>query len=86
LSAKIQKAQAMAGGAIHVVPDDNFEDWVVRTNVGNELGRYATREAAELAAQAIAQDQKVELVVHLPDGKTIRRNFARGWMARFFSR
>jgi hypothetical protein len=76
----------MAGGAIHVVPDDSFDDWVVRTEVGKELGHYATREAAELAAQAMAQDRGVELVVHLPDGKTIRRILAKGWAARLFSR
>jgi hypothetical protein len=68
----------MASGVVHVVPDDSFEDWVVRTEIGNELGHYSTREAAELAAQAMAQDQGIELVVHLPDGKTIRRNFAKG--------
>ncbi|SED17579.1 hypothetical protein SAMN05444164_3960 [Bradyrhizobium erythrophlei] len=71
---------------VHVVPDDSFEDWVVRTEIGNELGHYSTREAAELAAQAMAQDQGIELVVHLPDGKTIRMNFAKGWVARLFSR
>lgn len=76
----------MAGGAIHVVPDDSFDDWVVRTDAGNELGHYSTREAAERAAQAMSQDQDVELVVRLPDGKTIRRNFAKGWAARLFSR
>jgi hypothetical protein len=26
------------------------------------------------------------LVEHLPDGKTIRRSFAKGWAARLFSR
>ena len=76
----------MASSAIHVGPDDSFDDWVIRTDGGNELGHYATREAAELAAQAIAQDQGVDLVVHLPDGKTIRRHFASGWVARLFSR
>jgi hypothetical protein len=76
----------MATGAIHVVPDDSFDDWIVRTEAGNELGHYSTREAAELAAQAIAQDRNAELVVHLPDGKTIRRNFAKGWPTRLFAR
>jgi hypothetical protein len=27
-------AQAMAAATIHVVPDDNFDDWVVRADVG----------------------------------------------------
>jgi len=76
----------MAGDAIHVVPDDSFDDWVVRTEVGNELGHYSTREAAELAAQAIARDRNVELIVHLPDGKTISRNFVKGWATRLFAK
>src|ERR1700731_68349 len=62
-------AQAMAATAIHVVPDDNFDDWVVRAGVGQEFGHYPTREAAEGVAQAIAQEREAELVVHLPDGK-----------------
>jgi len=41
--------------AIHVVPDDSFDDWVVRADIGQEFGHYPTREAAELAAQAIAR-------------------------------
>lgn len=76
----------MADGTIHVVPDDRFDDWVVRTDVDNELGHYSTREAAELAAQAMAQDRGVELVVHLPDGRMVRRNFGKGWAAKLFSR
>lgn len=76
----------MASGSVHVVPGDSFEDWVVRTETGSELGHYATREAAEFAAEAIARKQGIELVVHLPDGKTISRNFAKGWLARLFSK
>ena len=45
----------MATAAIHVVPDDSFDDWVVRGDVGQEFGHFSTREEAELAAQAIAQ-------------------------------
>jgi hypothetical protein len=86
LGAKTLEVQVVMGGAIHVVPDESFDDWVVCADVGDELGHYPTREAAELAAQAMAQDQGAELVVHLPDGKTIRRNFAKGWAARLFSR
>ena len=44
----------MAATAIHVVPDDNFDDWVVRNDNGHEIGHYPTREEAELAAQATA--------------------------------
>jgi hypothetical protein len=78
--------KAVASGSVHVVPGDSFEDWVVRTETGSELGHYATREAAEFAAEAIARKQGIGLVVHLPDGKTISRNFAKGWLARLFSR
>jgi hypothetical protein len=37
----------MAAAAIHVVPDHNFDDWVVRADIGQEFGHYPTREAAE---------------------------------------
>jgi len=76
----------VASETVHVVPDDSFEDWVIRTETGSELGHYATREAAELAAEAMARNQRIELVVHLPEGKTISRNFAKGWLARLFSK
>jgi hypothetical protein len=82
----IRGAQAMAAAAIHVVPDDNFDDWVVRADIGQEFGHYPTREAAELIAQAIAQQREAELVVHLPDGRTSRKSFAKGWAARLFRR
>jgi len=52
----------MAAAAIHVVPDDNFDDWVVRADIGQEFGHYPTREAAERVAQAIAQEREAELV------------------------
>jgi hypothetical protein len=48
----------MATAAIHVVPDDNFDDWVVRGDIGHEFGHYPTREAAELVAQANAQERR----------------------------
>ena len=67
----------MAAVAIHVVPDDNFDDWVVRADIWQEFGHYPTREAAERVAQAIAQEREAELVVHLPDGKTSRTRFAK---------
>ena len=72
--------------AIHVVPDDSFEDWVVRDDNGDEFGHYATREAAELVAQAIARKCGNELVVHLPDGRMSRKSFANGWAARLLWR
>ena len=63
----------MAAAAIHVVPDDNFDDWVVRADIGQEFGHYPTREAAELVAQAIAQERKAKLVVHLRTEKRVER-------------
>ena len=59
----------MAAAAIHVVPDDNFDDWVVRADIGQEFGHYPTREAAEQVVQAIAQEREAELVIHLPGRK-----------------
>jgi hypothetical protein len=29
----------MATAAIHVVPDDSFDDWIVRGDVGDEFGQ-----------------------------------------------
>jgi hypothetical protein len=72
--------------AVHVVPDDSFDDWVVRGNVGQEFGHYPTREDAEQVAQAIAQAREAELVVHLPDGRTNRKSFKKGWVARLLDR
>ena len=76
----------MATAAIHVVPDDSFDDWIVRGDIGDEFGHYPTREAAERVAEAIAQQRETELVVHLPDGRTTSRSFAKGWLARLFRR
>jgi Uncharacterized protein conserved in bacteria (DUF2188) len=47
--------------AVRVVPDDSFDDWVVRGDVGHEFGHYPTREDAEQVAQAIAQAREAEL-------------------------
>ena len=33
----------MAPTAIHVVPDDNFDDWVVRNDNGHEIAHYPTQ-------------------------------------------
>jgi len=76
----------MAAAAIHIVPDDNFDDWVVRGDIGQEFGHYPTREAAEQAAEAIAREREAELVVHLPDGRTSHKSFAKGWVARLLRR
>jgi hypothetical protein len=76
----------MAAAAIHVVPDDSFDDWVVRGDVGQEFGHYPTREAAELVAQEIARKREADLVVHLPDGRTSRKSFKNGRAAKLFGR
>ena len=68
----------MATAAIHVVPDDSFDDWIVRGDIGDEFGHYPTREAAERVAEAIPQRRETELVVHLPDGRTTWRSFEGG--------
>jgi hypothetical protein len=72
----------MASAAIHVVPDDNFDDWVVRGDIGQEFGHFPTREEAELAAEPLARAREAELIVHLPDGRTGRKSFRKVWTAR----
>jgi len=74
----------MAATAIHVVPDDNFDDWDVRNDDRHEIGHYPTREEAGLAAQATARELQTKLVVHLPDGRTNCTSFTRSWIARLF--
>ena len=68
----------MATTAIHVRPDEAFDDWILQNESGRELGHFGTREAAELAARAIAQQFGDELVIHLPDGRTTRERIANG--------
>jgi Uncharacterized protein conserved in bacteria (DUF2188) len=70
--------------AIHVMPDDNFDDWIVQDDRGRNLGHYPTKEAAECVAHPLAQKRRGELVIHLPGGRTSRQSFARGWFARLF--
>ncbi|MEA2996818.1 MAG: hypothetical protein QOG74_2367 [Alphaproteobacteria bacterium] len=76
----------MAVAAIHVAPDDGFDDWVIQEDDGRELGHFPTRESAELVAQMLALKRGGELVIHLPDGRTNRRSFKKGWFARLFGR
>jgi hypothetical protein len=75
----------MATAAIHIVPDDSFDDWVMRDDKGHALGHFATRESAERAAEALACQREADLVIHLPDGRTSRKSFARGLLARWLS-
>ena len=72
----------MAPAAIHIVPDDNFDDWIVRGNIGQEFGHFSTREEAELAAEPLPRKREAELIVHLPDGRMSRKSFKKGWTAR----
>jgi hypothetical protein len=72
----------MASAAIHVVPDDSFDDWVMRGDIGQEFGHFPTREEAELAAEPVAREREAELIVHLPDGRTSRKSFRKGWATR----
>ncbi|MGZ3350899.1 MAG: DUF2188 domain-containing protein [Xanthobacteraceae bacterium] len=58
----------------------------MRGDVGQEFGHYPTREAAELVAQEIAREREADLVVHLPDGRTRRKSFKKGWAAKLFGR
>jgi hypothetical protein len=68
----------MAATALHIVPDECFDDWILRDDSGRELGHYPTREAAELVAQALARRLESEIVVHLPDGRTSRASVTKG--------
>ena len=47
----------MVAVAIHVVPDESFDDWVVRGDVGHEFGHYPTGEDAEQGARASARSR-----------------------------
>jgi hypothetical protein len=76
----------MAAAAIHVIPDDSFEDWIVRGEVGQDIGHFPTREEAEQLAEAIARGHQTDLVVHLPDGRTSRKSVKKSWVARLLGR
>ena len=65
--AKLERPMA---AALHVVPDDSFDDWVLRDEEGRELGHYPTRKTAELFARGIVRKSGGEIIVHLPDGRT----------------
>jgi hypothetical protein len=41
--------------AIHIAPDESFDDRVVPDDCRYELGHFPTRESAELAGRALAQ-------------------------------
>jgi hypothetical protein len=60
----------MTASTIGVVPDHD----------GQELGHYATREAAEMAAETIARKPEAEQIVHLPLKERVQ-TFCEGWLA-----
>jgi hypothetical protein len=66
----------VTASTIHIMPDDSFDDWMVRDDMGHDLGHYPTREVAETVAKRLAQERGGELVIHLPDGTTSHRSFA----------
>jgi hypothetical protein len=72
--------------AVHVVPDDAFDDWIVREEGGREFGHYPTREAAEVVAQAIARKLGSKLVIELPDGRRQYRSVAKSPLGRLLQR
>jgi hypothetical protein len=78
--------QTMPDAAVYVIPDADFDDWIVRTDAGDEVAHFATREAAELVAQRIARERAIDLVVHLPDGRTTRKSFVKGRVSKLFGR
>jgi hypothetical protein len=45
---------------------------------------YATRHEAELTAKPIARQLATKLFIHLPDGRTTCRNFAKSRIAKLF--
>lgn len=68
--------------ALHIAPDDSFDDWVLRDDTGRELGHFPTREAAERMGQQAARAREADLVIHLPDGRTSCTRFRRSWLNR----
>jgi hypothetical protein len=80
---ELRGTQATAAAAIHVVPDNNFYDWVVRAVIGQEFGHHPTRESVERVAQAIAQEREAEFV-HLPEGNTSKTRLQKAGPPDYF--
>lgn len=70
---------------VHVIPDDAFEDWIIRDDGGRELGRFSTRDAAELAARAVLRRRGGAILIHLPDGRCQYQSVEKSWLARWFA-
>ena len=76
----------MTDSAIHIAPDDAFDDWIVTDEDGQVLGHFPTREAAELFIEPVARQNRTDIIVHLPDGSTRRKHFGNGWSGWLFRR
>jgi uncharacterized circularly permuted ATP-grasp superfamily protein len=82
LSATVPPVEIMSSTVRHGLPDTSPAMWVKAL-----VERYrAGDEDAEQVAQAIAQAREAELVVHLPDGRTNRKSFKKGWIARLLGK
>lgn len=46
----LRGTQATTAATNYVVPVNNFDDWVVRADIGQEFGHFPIREAAERVA------------------------------------
>ncbi|NUO88317.1 MAG: DUF2188 domain-containing protein [Cupriavidus sp.] len=57
---------------IHVVPAGGC--WAVQHASGKNRKSYSTQEAAIAAGNALAQEQKVELLIHGRDGRIRARS------------
>ena len=67
----------MAPAAIHVVPDDNFDDWVVRGNIGQEFGHSPPERKPSSPPSRSRENARPNSIIHLPDGRTSRKSFKR---------
>jgi hypothetical protein len=65
--------------AIHIAPDDSFDDWVVRDENGREPGHYPTREEAEIVGETRASAATSWSLISLTAGPIARALQRDGW-------
>jgi Uncharacterized protein conserved in bacteria (DUF2188) len=70
---------------IHVVALSR-SDWVVKEDSGREFGHYATKSEAQAVGIKLASKRRTGLIVHDEDGKRVRSQANRSWIARLFGR
>jgi hypothetical protein len=70
---------------IHVVALSR-SDWVVKEDSGREFGHYATKSEAQAVGIKLARKRRTGLIVHDEDGKRVRSQPNRSWIARLFGR